>query len=82
VGAATPDKCAAADVILMHAITSRADSLYPSIWGAHSADAPPHAFMRYNTNRDLNVTSRGLGATPTVPHTTCGEENLLMEGDR
>jgi hypothetical protein len=45
------------------------------------ADAPPHSFMRYNTNRDLGVTSRGLGATPTVPHTTCGEENLLMEGD-
>jgi len=45
-------------------------------------DLPPHAFMRHNANRDLDTTSRGLGGTPTVPVTSCGEENLTMEGDR
>jgi hypothetical protein len=38
--------------------------------------------MRFNTNRDLDTSSRGLGATPTVPVTSCGEENLTMNDDK
>ncbi len=47
-----------------------------------TTDIPSHAFMRFNTNRDLDKSSRGLGATPTVPVTSCGEENLTMDDDR
>ncbi|GIL88810.1 hypothetical protein Vretimale_16970 [Volvox reticuliferus] len=45
-------------------------------------DVPAHRFMRYNTGRDLDTSARGLGATPAVPVTSCGEENLTMQGDR
>lgn len=31
--------------------------------------------------RDLDATTRGLGATPCNPLTTCGEENLTMVHD-
>lgn len=47
-----------------------------------TADLPPHSFMKYNSNRDLDTTARGLGGTPSVPVTSCGEENLTMEGDK
>ncbi|KXZ44114.1 hypothetical protein GPECTOR_73g635 [Gonium pectorale] len=46
------------------------------------SDVPAHSFMRHNTDRDLDASSRGLGATPCLPVTSCGEENLTMEGDR
>jgi len=46
-----------------------------------SADLPPHSFMRHMHGRDLDRTSRGLGGTRSVPLTSVGEENLLMEGD-
>ncbi len=49
-------------------------------WGR--ADVPSHSFMRYNVDRNLNKTSRGLGGTPTVPVTSCAEENLTMEEDK
>ncbi|GIL65044.1 hypothetical protein Vafri_18899 [Volvox africanus] len=45
-------------------------------------DVPAHRFMRYNTGRNLDTSARGLGATPAVPVTSCGEENLTMQGDR
>lgn len=32
--------------------------------------------------RDIDATTRGLGATPVVPTTSCGEENLTMVDDR
>jgi hypothetical protein len=38
--------------------------------------------MRFNTNRNLSMSSRGLGGTPTVPVTSCSEENLTMDEDR
>lgn len=43
---------------------------------------PPHAFMRYNSDRNLDTTARGLGATATIPVTSVGEENITMEDDR
>jgi hypothetical protein len=43
---------------------------------------PPHRFMRFNADRNLDKTARGLGGTPSVPVTSVGEENVTMEGDR
>ncbi|EFJ46383.1 hypothetical protein VOLCADRAFT_93286 [Volvox carteri f. nagariensis] len=44
-------------------------------------DVPAHRFMRYNSGRNLDSSARGLGATPSVPVTSCAEENLTMQGD-
>lgn len=46
------------------------------------SDMPPHRFMRFNADRNLDKTARGLGGTPSVPVTSVGEENVTMEGDR
>lgn len=43
---------------------------------------PPHRFMRFTTDRDLDRTARGLGATPSVPVTSAPEENLAMDTDK
>ncbi|KAG2483963.1 hypothetical protein HYH03_017208 [Edaphochlamys debaryana] len=55
-----------------------------AVFGAEQvvSDVPAHRFMRYNTGRDLDTSARGLGATPAIPVTSCGEENLTMQGDR
>lgn len=57
----------------------------PLLW-QKTTDIPPHHFMKYTSNcegaRDIDATTRGLGATPAVPTTSCGEENLLMQDDR
>jgi hypothetical protein len=45
------------------------------------ADVPAHAFMRHTLDRNVDKTSRGLGGTPTVPVTSCAEENLIMLDD-
>eukprot|EP00195_Chlamydomonas_chlamydogama_P015254 CAMPEP_0202891678 /NCGR_PEP_ID=MMETSP1392-20130828/1679_1 /ASSEMBLY_ACC=CAM_ASM_000868 /TAXON_ID=225041 /ORGANISM="Chlamydomonas chlamydogama, Strain SAG 11-48b" /LENGTH=532 /DNA_ID=CAMNT_0049575503 /DNA_START=91 /DNA_END=1690 /DNA_ORIENTATION=+ len=44
-------------------------------------DLPPHSFMKYNAGRNLDKTSRGLGATSAIPVTSVGEENLMMDND-
>ncbi|PNW69673.1 hypothetical protein CHLRE_26g756997v5 [Chlamydomonas reinhardtii] len=48
---------------------------------AHT-DVPAHRLMRYNAGRHLDTSARGLGATPAIPVTSCGEENLTMVKDR
>ena len=45
-------------------------------------DVPAHRLMRYNAGRHLDTSARGLGATPAIPVTSCGEENLTMVKDR
>lgn len=51
-----------------------------------TTDIPPHHFMKSRSNcegaRDIDGTTRGLGATHTVPTTSCAEENILMVDDR
>lgn len=51
-----------------------------------TTDIPEHHFMKkrsqFSSRRDLDTTCRGLGATPAVPTTSCGEENLTMVEDR
>lgn len=51
-----------------------------------TTDIPPHHFMRSRSNcedvRDIDGTTRGLGATCTVPSSSCAEENILMVDDR
>lgn len=44
-------------------------------------DMPYHSFMRFMVDRDVDATARGLGGTSTVPVTSVGEENLLMDDD-
>ncbi|PNW69584.1 hypothetical protein CHLRE_46g760947v5, partial [Chlamydomonas reinhardtii] len=46
------------------------------------SDVPAHRLMRYNAGRHLDTSARGLGATPAIPVTSCGEENLTMVKDR
>ncbi|KAG2427178.1 hypothetical protein HXX76_010897 [Chlamydomonas incerta] len=47
-----------------------------------ASDVPAHRLMAYNTGRHIDTSARGLGATPSIPVTSCGEENLTMERDR
>lgn len=51
-----------------------------------TTDIPPHHFMQSHSNcegaRDIDATTRGLGATRAVPTTSCGEENITMVDDR
>ncbi|GFR51070.1 hypothetical protein Agub_g13394, partial [Astrephomene gubernaculifera] len=55
-----------------------------AVFGAEQvvSDVPAHRFMRHNTGRDLDASARGLGGTPALPLTSCGEENITMSGDR
>ncbi|MEW5317218.1 MAG: hypothetical protein WDW38_008537 [Sanguina aurantia] len=48
-----------------------------------TSDIPAHALLKdSNGDRDIDGSTRGLGGTVHCPTTSCGEENLLMEGDR
>jgi len=51
-----------------------------------TTDIPAHHFMKSRSGvegaRDIDGTTRGLGATAAVPTTSCGEENLTMVDDR
>ncbi|KAI8473554.1 MAG: hypothetical protein J3K34DRAFT_499330 [Monoraphidium minutum] len=51
----------------------------PAAAAAAAAPGAPQAAPR--PRRDLDATARGLGATAAVPLASCGEENLLMDGD-
>lgn len=59
-----------------------------AIIGRHqvTTDIPAHHFMKSRSGvegaRDIDGTTRGLGATAAVPTTSCGEENLTMVDDR
>jgi hypothetical protein len=49
-----------------------------------TTDIPAHRFMRLRAAdgvRDIDATTRGLGATTAVPTTSCSEENLTMMDD-
>eukprot|EP00775_Hariotina_reticulata_P012948 gene12948-13076_t len=49
-----------------------------------TTDVPAHRFMRAQAAdglRDIDATTRGLGATTAVPTTSCSEENLIMVED-
>ncbi|MEW5301915.1 MAG: hypothetical protein WDW36_004739 [Sanguina aurantia] len=48
-----------------------------------TSDIPAHAPLKDSSgDRDIDGSTRGLGGTMQCPTTSCGEENLLMEGDR
>uniref|UniRef100_A0A383VWG0 von Hippel-Lindau disease tumour suppressor beta domain-containing protein n=1 Tax=Tetradesmus obliquus TaxID=3088 RepID=A0A383VWG0_TETOB len=49
-----------------------------------TSDIPCHRFLRFQAEeggRDIDATTRGMGATCSVPTASCGEENLTMTGD-
>eukprot|EP00882_Tetradesmus_deserticola_P023566 GHRQ01025657.1.p1 GENE.GHRQ01025657.1~~GHRQ01025657.1.p1 ORF type:complete len:341 (+),score=136.61 GHRQ01025657.1:292-1314(+) len=49
-----------------------------------TTDIPAHRFMRCQVEeggRDIDGTTRGMGATRCVPTASCGEENLTMTDD-
>ncbi|KAF6254715.1 hypothetical protein COO60DRAFT_1703205 [Scenedesmus sp. NREL 46B-D3] len=52
--------------------------------GQVTTDIPAHYFLRCQAEeggRDIDGTTRGLGATRCVPTASCGEENLIMTAD-
>jgi hypothetical protein len=47
-----------------------------------TSDIPAHHLLKFNdSDRDIDKTTRGLGATRSNPTTSCGEENLTMVDD-
>lgn len=46
-----------------------------------ATDIPEHAFLRSDTSFNWDRDTRGLGATLTVPVSSCAQENLLCETD-
>eukprot|EP00746_Dinoflagellata_sp_MGD_P024750 gnl/MRDRNA2_/MRDRNA2_158113_c0_seq1.p1 gnl/MRDRNA2_/MRDRNA2_158113_c0~~gnl/MRDRNA2_/MRDRNA2_158113_c0_seq1.p1 ORF type:complete len:256 (+),score=45.78 gnl/MRDRNA2_/MRDRNA2_158113_c0_seq1:98-865(+) len=49
-----------------------------------TTDLPPHSWLKFqetDDGRDYDQSTRGLGGTKSVPTTTVGEENVLMEDD-
>eukprot|EP00878_Enallax_costatus_P020668 GHUV01021857.1.p1 GENE.GHUV01021857.1~~GHUV01021857.1.p1 ORF type:complete len:328 (+),score=76.77 GHUV01021857.1:864-1847(+) len=92
VGQAAVDQCACcithmmatADLAVMKRIQQAGCKLAIIARQQVTTDIPPHHFMKRQAaegGRDIDATTRGLGATHAVPTASCGEENITMIND-